>query len=914
MIRVTAVGQGSEHYYLDQVELGVEAPGRWAGTAAADLGLDGRVSDRELVSVLGVSHPRTGEPLRPRPSANRAYDLTISLPKSVSVLWAVGDEGTTSAIEAARDAAVTATVGYLEAHAVQPGRRPEPGHPAQPGHGMVAAAFAHRTSRAGDPYLHTHLLVVNLARDGRGRWGALDALALVAQARTAGRLFEAQLRHEVSLRLEVRWGPVVNGVAQLEGVPAPVRREFSQRRRQVEEGMARYHGSSPESARLAALVGRPDKDPERSASRLAGEWRRRAGALGFDPASVLAGPAGGPGRSAPGTPVLDGLDAAALGLDRLSSFSRSEVLEAMCDALPGGATIADIEARSEGLLASTEVRSLPGLAPPRRRDMARVPHATVPVPTDRERWTTDTAAEAEERVSRVASRQSGTGRGVVEVTPGRVHADPEVDRTVTSLLTAGNGVDLVRTGPGPARDAVLAGSVGGWTEAGYRVLLSSPDEAQRRELEIATGLPVVPTSRLAEDLGLLARPGPQPTVLVVSGTESLAPELLAGLAESAERTQAKLVLLGNPGPYPEQDRAGGWRAAEAAVGSHHLSRPAHARPAAIEQVAAPTPTPPGGRPPPHDRAVGPEPPPPTRFGPSLVMAAGPESLREAMVADWSAAGRGAVMVARRRPDIDDLNRRARSALVEQGVLHGEPTPFATSIPLHPGDRVVVGKAGPAARRAGFAPGQSWSVTASGLEPRPDTPGPRPVVPPSGLEPRPGGPPRSVPGDGLPADLDLRYAYALTPYQAWRSGAERQLVLGGPGPDGSRDGCVYYSVAAGRDVAARAAELDPPRYLVAALGRPPEAAGRREWRAAAGEIEAYRGRWGITDPDRALGGPATDPSQRVQLEAAARTVEASARRTGWEPPAQQLGRPGPDREPPGRSLVREREAPSLGPGR
>ena len=70
-----------------------------------------------------------------------------------------------------------------------------------PGRGLVAAAFRHRTSRAGDPQLHTHVLVANLTLGADGRWSALDGRRIYAHAKTAGYLYEARLRAELTREL-----------------------------------------------------------------------------------------------------------------------------------------------------------------------------------------------------------------------------------------------------------------------------------------------------------------------------------------------------------------------------------------------------------------------------------------------------------------------------------------------------------------------------------------------------------------------------------------------------------------------------------------------------------------------------------------------------------------------------------------
>jgi hypothetical protein len=91
-------------------------------------------------------------------------------------------------------------------------------------------------SRAEDPQLHTHVVTANMARGADGRWTALDATPIYQHARAAGFLYQAHLRAAVRERLPwVRWATVRNGMAEIEQVPPDVLREFSTRRRQIEE-------------------------------------------------------------------------------------------------------------------------------------------------------------------------------------------------------------------------------------------------------------------------------------------------------------------------------------------------------------------------------------------------------------------------------------------------------------------------------------------------------------------------------------------------------------------------------------------------------------------------------------------------------------------------------------------------------
>ena len=148
------------------------------------------------------------------------YDLVFSCPKSVSLLHALtGDERVRREISEAHETAWQAALGYLEREACVV-RRGHGGAGREHGEGFVAAAFRHRTSRAQDPHLHTHVIVANMARSEDGEWRALDGEAILRTYRlAAGYLYEAQLRHELTRRLGLEWTEPVKGMAELAQVP-----------------------------------------------------------------------------------------------------------------------------------------------------------------------------------------------------------------------------------------------------------------------------------------------------------------------------------------------------------------------------------------------------------------------------------------------------------------------------------------------------------------------------------------------------------------------------------------------------------------------------------------------------------------------------------------------------------------------
>ena len=243
----------------------------------------------------------------------RAFDLTFSAPKSVSLLWAFGSERVAEVVAEAHREAVAEALGFLEQRAavarVQAGGvRRRVGT-----EGWALAAFGHRTSREGDPQLHTHCLVPNLVRRKTdGRYVAFDAGPLFDWSRAAGSIYQAHLQRSLSRRLGVAWGPDRNNTREMVGFIRAQLRAFSKRSAQIEAELE-AKGALYESPALrmqaddeASLATRtrqgPLPHPDAPPGPLAGGGRRRGpghgrGARGAvcwkEPAAGGAGVGGG---------------------------------------------------------------------------------------------------------------------------------------------------------------------------------------------------------------------------------------------------------------------------------------------------------------------------------------------------------------------------------------------------------------------------------------------------------------------------------------------------------------------------------------------------------------------------------------------------------------------------------------------
>jgi conjugative relaxase-like TrwC/TraI family protein len=736
-------GQGDPRYYIDSVAQDREdyysgrgeAEGEWLGSGAQAQGLAGTVGDDEFLGLLA-----------PDPSAMRkilAFDLTFSAPKSVSVLYGVGDDRIARATRNAHDAAVRDAIGYLERHACWT-RRGRSGREVVRGEGLTVAAFRHRTSRAGDPQLHTHAVVANRTQ-AKGAWTALDGRAIYAHARTAGFLYQAALRRELTTTVGVEWGPVRNGAAEIAGISDEVREHFSRRANEIYERMRSLGLTSARAAKLVGLETRRRKQYDVPADRLREEWRSRAAemGLGLDELSAVLD------RRAPGPPLAPLVEDVATSLGapggitrEASTFDRRDVLRDWAEAHREGASVARLEALADEWLASDAAIAL---EPGRKR------------PTIGPRYSTPEMLRLESRVVEEARERRDDGFGVVDPDAVRVaiagspFLSHEQGALVESLTSSGHGVEVVRAAAGTGKTYALAVARDLWEASGARVYGCALAARAAVELQSQAGVDATTIARALQDIrhgyGL-----PPHSVLIVDEAGMVGTRAIAELADHAAETHTKLVLVGDDRQLPELDAGGAFRGLAERLGAVELRevrrQAADWDRAALQLLRC-------GKV--EDWAEA------YREHGRLVARPTASDLREQLVSDWwhaSANDVDAVMIAHRRSDVAELNALARARMREDGRLVGDElevdgTSFAT------GDRVLARKND---RRIGIVNGARAEIVAVDKPQRTLT---------AQLE---GG--QSVTLDASYLDAgNLTHGYALTAHAAQGATVDQAFVLG-----------------------------------------------------------------------------------------------------------------------------------------
>lgn len=200
----------------------------------------------------GLGRPFTGKSVH-------GFDLTFSAPKSVSLIRALTDDVAEKVLATAHMRALQAAMVYLHRHAgytrvhnTVTGNKDLQRLP-----GLVAIAYQHETSRCGGPHLHTHMIVPNRQPRADGAMVSLDSKSLYHEAKAAGVIYQATLRHLLHAGRGFEFNPVDphTGMAEIAGVDSDCIKAWSQRSTRLRE-WARNNlvvvNGAPTAAQLAA--------------------------------------------------------------------------------------------------------------------------------------------------------------------------------------------------------------------------------------------------------------------------------------------------------------------------------------------------------------------------------------------------------------------------------------------------------------------------------------------------------------------------------------------------------------------------------------------------------------------------------------------------------------------------------------
>lgn len=291
-------GRASRYFSAQDDYYAKDGHGVWMGRGAAKLGLRGDVDALRFRMLLEGRLP-DGRRIPATVEASKAarrpgWDFTFSAPKSVSMQALIAGD---RAILEAHAKAVGDALALMERYAVARKKIAGVSHREHTGN-LVAAAFQHELSRAKDPQLHTHLVVMNMTERGDGQWRALSNEEIFKHTKLLGAAYRAALaRHLQALGYAIRVTDK-EGAFELAHISRTQVEAFSRRSRVIEKALENRGKTRAEASTLEkqviALATRPKKDRlgEEDRRFLMAHWKERSRAAGIDYGSAKRGPGG----------------------------------------------------------------------------------------------------------------------------------------------------------------------------------------------------------------------------------------------------------------------------------------------------------------------------------------------------------------------------------------------------------------------------------------------------------------------------------------------------------------------------------------------------------------------------------------------------------------------------------------------
>ncbi|HUP15932.1 MAG TPA: MobF family relaxase [Acidimicrobiia bacterium] len=570
---------GRVDYYTDQ-----RAPARWMGSGLGAAGVDAEspVTKEAFAQLIG-HETLSGESMTRARAAHgcvAGFDHTLSAPKSVSLLYAFGDSQMREQVREAHLEAVKEAVDYMETHCAQARvssrwRDDRGWHTSTrnvDSDGWVAAAFDHYASRANDPQLHTHVVVINRVHADDG-WRALDARRNYLHAKAGGIVYETVLRDGLTRRLGVSWGPVVNGIADIEGFSPELLEHFSSRRAEILQAAEAYAART--GGRIHArmlqkftLETRQPKQHPRGEAPVTQEmrdygvgpdvvahWQRRASEAPQEPAQVVRAVVGEGRhgfRPSPGSMTDSAEWIVVEATDSQPVFTRRDLLPHVSAWFPEGSTSADLADAANRVLEAAVAR---GEAIPLT---ARMPGGRWWL-SDDALFTTRTQLDRERTVLYAVHD------------PSPVRVDPAVLDQAVKLreLTSEQGLAMKRLADMDGRLVAVAGSggsgktyaIGAYADAaqsaGYHVIGVSTTASAAHRLSQDLGEGWIGTiALLTHHLDQRGETLPSGSVVVCDEASMVSTKDLASLVELVGAADGKLILLGDPHQLPSIDSGG----------------------------------------------------------------------------------------------------------------------------------------------------------------------------------------------------------------------------------------------------------------------------------------------------------------------------------------------------------------------
>lgn len=552
-----------DEYYLS------ESGGRWWSTGESVVRHGTAIDVRSFRDLCAGLDPRTGQSLvRGAGEGHWAgVDLTITSGKSVSVLWAAGDESQRAAIEGAHRQAIERALSFVADEGLVVVRTGAGGVNHHRPSDLMFGLFDHYTTREGDPNIHTHCVMMNVAgappRAGSGRYKArhltIEPDGLFKWTRVVGAAYRSEMAAALRERFDLTYRPAGQGQWEIEGVAQELLVAFSKRSAQIDARVG--PDATPAQREIAALATRRGKDEVRTGTELEALWHDELASAGLDPWHDAL--AAGRVQDHPHPVVLDERD-------RLFDPPEIEGTSPVRAAASAGFRHENVLTRKDLLQGALERAGLQGIGVDQMlTELSGLEANKTLVPLLEAHglpacWTTPAIAVSEAALLRAASRLD---EGIwiepeaVEAAIARAPHLSEEQREAVRHAANWDGVALLEAGAGTGKTTTTSAVVDSARASGLQVLGLAPSWVAADELARASGIEAVAIARWRQDRDAgRGAPLHARSLVLLDEAGMVSTRDLEAVLTAAHEARAKVLLIGDRRQLPSVGGASALRA------------------------------------------------------------------------------------------------------------------------------------------------------------------------------------------------------------------------------------------------------------------------------------------------------------------------------------------------------------------
>jgi Ti-type conjugative transfer relaxase TraA len=508
-----------------------ESQGVWVG--GESFGLNGKAVGAEFQNLLDGRSPE-GTPLVVGNGEKRrvGYDLTFSADKSVSILWARADDETRAKIESLFQKSVENTLKYIESDVMtECVRRGKGGAVKEAPKGLAFATFRHGSSRAQDPQLHTHCVLLNMAQRKDGTFGAIDPKQVFKEQTLARKMFAAEFSTQLSRELKIEIKQTRDGF-RIEGVPDQLIKHYSKRKQEIEKE-AKALGVESAHGRERIALNTRDKKQGISQHNLLESWQTQMDSHGFTLQEAQKQCFGRKQRQAQSVEEVIRKSLAQLG-EHHSTFTESKLKQKLAENSQGAATIDELKRHYRKTLAQKEIVKL-------GRDGQ-----------GNERFTTATILQKEKELMAFADTLSRRMNHKMDhsVTHSVLNSQTystmsEEQRSAAQHVFGAGDVAIIQGAAGSGKSFTMAAVREAYEKQGYKVIGLAPTGKAADELARGAGIPSLTVDKYLYDRNKGQVSLSQRDIVIVDESGMLGSTKMRELLNDAHDAGAKIVLVGD---------------------------------------------------------------------------------------------------------------------------------------------------------------------------------------------------------------------------------------------------------------------------------------------------------------------------------------------------------------------------------